>query len=426
MSKTRVEDPHVKHRVGDWLPEDHRSLEKWIDKLLEKVEKDHRSLEQLHPVVQEFQAAIENDPELYVGFQHMFDQVPTKPPYNKDPALRPQVKDYVTMLKAFDYIITHAPEFEDNMVGLPMNAILDWPMGTEAGLVLFLSPKLNAQLKKLLDVWAKFLSSPESRFVLTTEPNGWFGPAASAAIPNFTSTFACDPEAPYYGFSSWDDFFTRTFRPGARPVEFPDDDNIINNACESTVYRIAHDVKLNDTFWLKGEPYSLRHMLNNDDFTSRFVAGAVYQAFLSSHDYHRWHSPVNGTVVKTVLIPGSYYAESPVMGFENPEGPDPSAPHNSQGYLTAVATRAVIYIEADNPKIGLMAFMGVGMSEVSTCETTVREGDRIKKGDQLGMFHFGGSTYCLVFRPETKVTFDPRYATPEARALLNAAIAAVE
>jgi phosphatidylserine decarboxylase len=135
---------------------------------------------------------------------------------------------------------------------------------------------------------------------------------------------------------------------------------------------------------------------------------------------------VNGTVLKTVLIPGSYYAESPVMGFENPEGPDPSGPHLSQGYLTAVATRAVIYIKADNPKIGLMAFMGVGMSEVSTCETTVKEGQRVKKGEQLGMFHFGGSTYCLLFRPETKVTFDPKYSKPDTTVLLNVAIATVE
>jgi phosphatidylserine decarboxylase len=49
-----------------------------------------------------------------------------------------------------------------------------------------------------------------------------------------------------------------------------------------------------------------------------------------------------------------------------------------------VATRAVVFIEADNPKIGLMCFMGIGMTEVSTCETTVKEGQHVKKGDQLG------------------------------------------
>jgi len=67
----------------------------------------------------------------------------------------------------------------------------------------------------------------------------------------------------------------------------------------------------------------------------------------------------------------------------------------------------VIFIEADNPKIGLMAFLGVGMSEVSTCEATVKEGQHVKKGDQIGIFHFGGSTHCLMFRKGVRVVGFP-------------------
>jgi len=40
----------------------------------------------------------------------------------------------------------------------------------------------------------------------------------------------------------------------------------------------------------------------------------------------------------------------------------------SQGYLTEVATKAIIFIEADNPYIGLMCLIAVGMQEVSSCE----------------------------------------------------------
>ena len=53
-----------------------------------------------------------------------------------------------------------------------------------------------------------------------------------------------------------------------------------------------------------------------------------------------------------------------------------------------------------------MAFIAVGMSEVSSDEITVRVGQHINKGDQLGMFHFGGSTHVLLFRPETNVKFN--------------------
>ena len=67
---------------------------------------------------------------------------------------------------------------------------------------------------------------------------------------------------------------------------------------------------------------------------------------------------------------------------------------------------------ADNPDIGLMCFVAIGMSEVSSNEITVKEGDKVKQGDQLGMFHYGGSTYCLIFRPEVKIEFDTRGQTP--------------
>ena len=68
----------------------------------------------------------------------------------------------------------------------------------------------------------------------------------------------------------------------------------------------------------------------------------------------------------------------------------------------------IIFIEADNPAIGLMAFIGVGMDEVSTCEITVKEGQHIKKGEQTGMFHFGGSSHVLLFRKGVKVDGFPQ------------------
>ena len=48
-----------------------------------------------------------------------------------------------------------------------------------------------------------------------------------------------------------------------------------------------------------------------------------------------------------------------------------------------------------------MAFVPVGMSEVSSCmiDPKVTPGDHVGKGEELGYFQFGGSTHCLVFRP---------------------------
>ena len=110
--------------------------------------------------------------------------------------------------------------------------------------------------------------------------------------------------------------------------------------------------------------------------------------------------------MKAYVRDGTYYSEIPA------EEHDPAGPDESQGYITEVATRAMVFIEADNPAIGLMCVLPVGMAEVSTCEITVYEGQHVKKGDQLGMFHFGGSTHCLMFRPGVRLDFDFHGQTP--------------
>jgi phosphatidylserine decarboxylase len=165
-------------------------------------------------------------------------------------------------------------------------------------------------------------------------------------------------------------------------------------------------VKGSDAFWIKSQPYSLYHMLAGNPLIGQFEGGTIYQAFLSALSYHRWHSPVSGRIVKTQLIDGSYYAEALSEGF------DPAGPNESQGYITQVASRALIFIEADNPDIGLMAVLFVGMAEVSSSEITVSVGQHVSKGDQLGMFHFGGSSHCLIFRPQVKLEFDLHGQTP--------------
>lgn len=391
-------------RVGKWLPSDQRALDNWITNVI----RDLDSTATLHPDIQELKDLIEGNADLFMLFHLMFTQVPHKPPYNRDPSGSPQVRSYLVMLQLLNRILTTAPEYNKTvMVGCPINAILDWPMGTKAGFAAFLQEKVNRQLKKILNSWALFLSAPESRYVLNDDPHkGWFGRDAMEAMPGFADDFICQPEKQYHGFHSWDDFFTRQFRPGRRPVAEPDNTRVITNACESAPYRLAHNVQRRDRFWIKAQPYSLEDMLKGDPTVDRFVGGTVYQAFLSPLMYHRWHAPVSGKVIKVRHIDGTYFSETMAEGF------DPSGPSESQAYLTSVATRALIFIEADDPTIGLVCFMGVGMSEVSSCEVTVHPGQYVQKGDPLGMFHFGGSTYCLLLGPEAKLTVDLHGQTP--------------
>jgi phosphatidylserine decarboxylase len=401
--------PPAPFGVGQWLPSDQKALDQWVAKLVRDTESRGGVL---LPVIQEFKDVIEGDPEIYMLFDQAFTQIPRRPPFLDDPTGKPQIRDYHHMLQLINRVLTTAPAFNrTEQVGCPINAVLAWPMGTPAGASLFLNEKVNRQLKKILNHWAVFLDSPDSRYVLSSDPAaGWFGRDAREAMPGFAEDFQCDPAQPYHGFSSWDDFFTRRFRDGRRPVASPQDEAVIANACESAPYRLAHNVKPRDRFWIKAQPYSLQHMLAGDPLGEKFVGGTVYQAFLSALSYHRWHSPVSGKIVKTRIVDGSYYAEA------NSEGYDPGGPNDSQGYITQVAARALIFIEADNPTIGLMCCLFVGMAEVSSNEITVYEGQHVDKGDQLGMFHFGGSTHCLIFQPHVNLKFDLRGQTPSVRA----------
>lgn len=418
----------VPYRVGAWLPSDQKVQDIWLQQLI--VEVDGRDeidavedvdadvnprMRNLHPVVEDFKKTIDTDAEINMYFHQMFNQVPLKPPYNESPTGKPQVRNYHMMLRLINAIMSKAPEYNSTgLVGFPINAILDWSMATTGGFAAFLNDKVNEQLKRVLNQWGVYLKSPESTYVLNHDPHkGWLGKDALKAMQeasgdsrSFAEEFVCNPAETHYGFTSWDDFFTRVFREGVRPVAAPDDNNVIANACESAPYKISENVRRRDWFWIKSQRYSLEFILANDPLTEQFVGGTVYQAFLSALSYHRWHSPVSGKIIKTQVVNGSYYSEA------QSEGEDPSGPNKSQGYITQVAARGLIFIQADNPAIGLMCFVSVGMSEVSSNEITVFEGQHIEKGQQLGMFHFGGSTHCLIFRPGVNIEFDLHHQKP--------------
>lgn len=155
-------------------------------------------------------------------------------------------------------------------------------------------------------------------------------------------------------------------------------------------------------------------MFAHDPLSHEFIGGTIYQAFLSALSYHRWHSPISGTVKRAFVEDGTYFSEPLSEDVGNPNIKiDTRGISAAQGYLAALATRAIIVLEADNPKIGLLGFIGIGMDEVSTCEITVREGQHLNKGDELGMFHFGGSSHCLVFQKGVKLEGFPEVGKQE-------------
>ncbi|GAO17220.1 hypothetical protein UVI_02057420 [Ustilaginoidea virens] len=403
-----IYSPTWVNKPGAWLPADRRVHRQYLNNITKHV--DAHDKQKLTPALQELKKLIEGNSRVYMYFAQMFDEIPRKHPYWADPTgSSKQVRDYEHMLQVLNHIVTRAPEWTEaaesvGVVGVPFCAIFDYPMATPSGHAAFLDPDVNRALKKVLNEWGEYLKTPESAAALGDHSVGWFGKtglsdmmevanAPYKSSMKFEEMFVCDPTAKHMGFKSWDDFFTRRVRDSARPVACPDDDDVIANACESQVYNVEHGVRLRDRFFAKGQPYSLLDMLAHDGLAPSFAGGTVYQAFLSALSYHRWHAPVSGTVRRAFVQDGTYFSEPLSEGDVDARGIGAA-----QGYLSALATRAVIVVEADSPRVGLVGFVGIGMDEVSSCEMTVREGQRVSKGDEIGMFHFGGSSHCLLFR----------------------------
>lgn len=427
---------HSQSRNGHWLPRDRKVITSWVTKQAEaaRAAKQTHDDEQLDPSLLVFKKLVHENNTLVQLANDMFTEASTH--YPTDPVGHCALQDFDEFLFATNLIIKAGPQWYDppepqtaiGLIGFPINALLDWPMGTVSGYQFWMDPGVNLAMGNVLKTWGCFLKSPESRATLD-EKTGWLSQTVQEQLATkandgvtdytFQQLFKCDPSAPYLGFGSWDDFFTREFCEGIRPVEAPDSDTnnpkfpdpslVITNACESAPLQVKTGVKMVDTFFLKGQPYSLINMLNaNTAMVEHFVGGTVYQAFLSAMSYHRWHAPVSGTVKGIELVPGTYYSENwfeGLAGAQNPTEPDPAAPNYSQPYISAVATRGIIYIEANNPKIGLMAIVFIGMAEVSSCEFVVEVGQSVEKGQQIGMFHFGGSSHCMLFREGVNLGF---------------------
>lgn len=215
----------VRRRAG-WLPDSQEDLETWLAGHRERVEARGEQIV-LHPVLTEFQELIDTDPIVGMYVERMIAQVPQNRKYSKR-----HLSDVGQLLGLINEVLTIAPEFGDQAVTLPLGAILDWTMGTTAGFAAYRDPKVNAVLKKILTVWCQFLDSAHSRYVLNDSSTGWKCVAAQRAIG--IEQYEHDPTEEYWGFASWNDFFTRRFKPGQRPVDSPDDDKVIVSACEST------------------------------------------------------------------------------------------------------------------------------------------------------------------------------------------------
>jgi len=187
-------------------------------------------------------------------------------------------------------------------------------------------------------------------------------------------------------FTSLHDFFVRTLTADARPI-----------AEEQTVYASPVDAKIEAfghirsgiQFTVKGKEYSLIDLLGNSERAAKYKDGQYIVFYLSPANYHRIHSPIDGTVVRQYILGQKSFPVNQ-MGLEYGKKP---ISHNY---------RHITELVVENGSQACM--IKVGATFVNSIVLT---NNRVtwKKGEEVGYFSFG-STVVMLFEKDSVVFMD--------------------
>ncbi|KAM0789751.1 hypothetical protein ACM66B_006606 [Microbotryomycetes sp. NB124-2] len=192
-------------------------------------------------------------------------------------------------------------------------------------------------------------------------------------------------------YTTFNEFFHRRLHPLARPLVEPENKRVISSPadCRMVVY---DNVDLATRFWIKGKHFTLQGLLDDARQAQYFRGGAVVVARLAPADYHRFHSPIDATVLESINVNGTLLTVNPIVV------------NNRHFDVLTSNKRIVTYLQRARDKQTL-AFVQIGAMLVGSVRQTVQEGDKVKRGDELGYFAYGGSTIVIVFGKD-QVRFD--------------------
>ena len=387
--------------VAGFLPQDAAFIGIWLSNQVEAAIKEKENLGDSYiftPSMLAFIYYIESNPEVKKAVTLMVEEgVVVHRIY--EPSAEYLIHTLDDLFVVLNYTVQRAPIFAPDIPhsAFPISGIFVYMMFTLAGWEIFRNTEFNNHLRTVLEEWCRYLDSEASLNVVTTGPQGWLSPGSVVAnnLDQFVTEEQKIIDPIHWGFKSFNGFFHRNIISICRPIDGVGNDAVVVSANDGTVNRLARNVKKKANFMLKSQPYSLENMMDNSPYTDRFVGGDVLQTFLSGHDYHRWHAPISGTVKELRIVPAFMFSEFLSEGF------DESAGTLSQQYEANVNTRGLIFIESDDPKLGMVCVIPIGITEISSIKFNeeISVGCRVTKGQLLGRFSYGGSSLCTVFQP---------------------------
>ncbi len=249
------------------------------------------------------------------------------------------------------------------------------------------------------------------------------GRLTTAAIRWFVARYGVDMaqalEPDIRGYPTFNDFFTRAFKPGTRPIASADLVCPIDGAI-SQCGRIEHD----QIFQAKGHRYTTTALLGGEaELGTRFRDGSFATLYLSPRDYHRIHMPCDGRLARMIHVPGDLFSVNP---------------QTARGVPGLFARNERVVCLFDSPH-GMFAMVLVGATIVGSMATVwhgvvnpprpgairqwtyEREAVTLARGEEMGRFLLG-STVVLLFPSRPAVAFEPGWE-PQAPVRMGEAMA---
>ncbi|MCE3010825.1 MAG: archaetidylserine decarboxylase [Proteobacteria bacterium] len=209
---------------------------------------------------------------------------------------------------------------------------------------------------------------------------------------NFYNINFDEAEKPVEEYRTLGEFFIRKLKPGLRPLA----ESPVLHPADSEITQIGL-IRKGQTVWAKGKNYSIPELLGDEVKASLYEGGLWVTYYLCPTDYHRVHSPLDGSVEEIRHIPGKLW---PVNSWSVKSVDD----------LFSVNERLVFHLQS---RLGATALVMVGATNVGKMTTSLDESFvtnqlesmgsvkayepalTVKRGDEMGIFHMGSTVIML-------------------------------
>ncbi|AGO09859.1 AaceriAAL131Cp [[Ashbya] aceris (nom. inval.)] len=213
-------------------------------------------------------------------------------------------------------------------------------------------------------------------------------PASAKDIEPFIKFHSLDmSECLETNFTTFNEFFYRKLKPGSRTPESPNPKVLLSPAdSRCTVFAT---VRRSKEIWIKGRTFTLAKLTGGqfpDLCNERSCSVGIFR--LAPQDYHRFHSPCNGVIGKPHYISGEYYTVNPMA---------------VRTELDVFAENVRVVVPITSEEFGTLLYIPIGAMMVGSIILTCNPGDKVKRGQELGYFKFGGSTVLLVLQSKNIV-----------------------